>query len=78
MRQVHRYLEAALSDGALGVSLGIVYAPEYNYSTEEFKKVLEPMRNSGVQLFTHIRGEGDNFHASLREVVKIARYLRCV
>lgn len=75
MRQVHRYLEAALSDGALGVSLGIVYAPEYNYSTEEFKKVLEPMRNSGVQLFTHIRGEGDNFHASLREVVEIARYL---
>lgn len=75
LRQVHRYLEAALADGALGVSLGIVYAPEYNYTAEDFKKVLEPMRGSGVQLFTHIRGEGDSLHASLREVAEIARFL---
>lgn len=69
------YLTDSLEAGALGVSLGIVYAPEYNYNTEDFIEVLEPMKKYGVPLVTHIRGEGDTSYESLEEVLEIARRL---
>jgi len=66
---------AALEAGALGVSLGIVYAPENCYDADGFVEVLQPMREYGVPLVTHIRGEGDLFHESLHEVIGIAKRL---
>lgn len=70
-----KYIEIALKAGALGVSLGIVYAPEYNYDIEGFVEVLEPMRAYGAPLVTHIRGEGDIFKESIEEVIEIAKRL---
>ena len=69
------YLRSSLEAGALGVSLGIVYAPEYNYELEDFVQVLEPMKDFHIPLVTHIRGEGDNILESLREVIEIAKRL---
>ncbi|MBP1754166.1 MAG: D-aminoacylase [Firmicutes bacterium] len=69
------YLESSLEAGALGVSLGIVYAPEYNYDLEDFVDVLWPMRRYQVPLLTHIRGEGDTICEALEEVIEIARRL---
>ncbi|MEG1953006.1 MAG: D-aminoacylase [Hydrogenoanaerobacterium sp.] len=69
------HLREALEGGALGVTLGIVYAPEYNYSADDFVEVLQPMREYDVPLVTHIRGEGDLFHRSLYEVIGIAKRL---
>jgi N-acyl-D-amino-acid deacylase len=69
------YLESSLEAGAIGVSLGIVYAPEYNYELEDFVEVLWPMRKYQVPLITHIRGEGDTICESLAEVIEIARRL---
>ena len=68
-------LRESLEAGALGVSLGIVYAPEYHYDVEGFVEVLEPMKQFGVPLVTHIRGEGDLFCRSVEEVLEIARRL---
>lgn len=68
-------LRGALSDGALGVTLGVVYAPEYNYDADGFTEVLSPMREYPVPLVAHVRGEGDLLHESLREVIGIARRL---
>ena len=73
--EARAYLESSLKAGALGVSLGIVYAPEYNYSLEDFIEVLWPMRKYSVPLITHIRGEGDTICESLEEVLSIARKL---
>ncbi len=73
--QARAYLEGSLEAGALGVSLGIVYAPEYNYDLEDFVEVLWPMRKYSVPLITHIRGEGDTICESLAEVIEIARRL---
>lgn len=68
-------LEDALANGALGVSMGIVYAPEYCYDADGFAQVLAPVRGAGVPLVTHVRGEGDTFHQSLDEVIDVARRL---
>ena len=42
-RQLHRQMEAALADGALGVSLGLGYAPECYYTTDELIRALAPL-----------------------------------
>lgn len=73
--QVKHYLRSSLVAGALGVSLGIVYAPEYNYELEDFVELLEPMKDYEVPLVAHIRGEGDTICESLEEVIEIARRL---
>lgn len=65
-------LREGLDAGALGVTMGIVYAPENCYTLEEFKQVLAPMKEYRVPLVTHIRGYGDLLHRSLKEVIEIA------
>ncbi len=74
-KRVKAYLESSLKAGALGVSLGIVYAPEYNYRLEDFIEILEPMTDFQLPLVTHIRGEGDTIEESLHEVIDIAKSL---
>lgn len=76
LSKVQEYIDSSLRDGALGVSLGIVYAPEYNYDLEDFVKVLAPMTKYKAPLVTHIRGEGDIFKESIEEVIEIARRLK--
>ncbi len=73
--KAREYIRSSLQAGALGVSLGIVYAPEYNYDLEDFVEVLQPMKDYKVPLVTHIRGEGDIFKESVEEVIEIARRL---
>ncbi len=69
------YLNDALSNGAFGVSMGVVYMPETMYDIDGFVEVLEPIRDSRIPLVTHIRGEGDLLVKSLEEVIEIARQL---
>lgn len=72
IKTVQGLIRSSLEAGALGVTTGIVYAPECQYTLDEFVQVLAPMREYGVPLVTHIRGEGDTLQSSLREVVEIA------
>ena len=72
IKRVQGLIRESLAAGALGVTTGIVYAPECQYSLDEFVEVLQPMKEFGVPLVTHIRGEGDTLQSSLREVVEIA------
>lgn len=73
MEQVHAYMRQGLDAGALGVTMGIVYAPENCYDFEGFVEALKPMREYGVPLVTHIRGYGDLLHGSLKEIISIAK-----
>ncbi|MEM1484591.1 D-aminoacylase [Oscillospiraceae bacterium PP1C4] len=75
LQTAQNYLRISLEAGALGVTLGIVYAPENCYDAADFVEVLQPMKEFDVPLVTHIRGEGDLFHESLEEVIGIARRL---
>ena len=74
--QLHRTLEQALSDGAVGVSLGLGYAPECFYSTAELIRALEPLKDSGAVITVHMRQEGDGVVAALQEMLEVARALR--
>lgn len=75
-RRLHGLLERALADGALGVSLGLGYAPECFYSTAGLIRALEPLRNSGVPITVHMRQEGDGVTDALKEMLQVARSLR--
>lgn len=72
---IHRLLEEALSDGALGVSLGLGYAPECFYDTKGLIRSLEPLRNSGKLITVHMRQEGDEVIEALQEMICVAKEL---
>lgn len=76
MKSVHENMEEALSQGALGVSMGIVYSPENCYSFEGFVRALSPMKKYRVPLVAHIRGYGDLLLPSVQEIIRIAEELQ--
>ena len=76
MTSIHRLLEQTLSDGALGVSLGLGYAPDCFFSPEELLTALAPVAGTGIPVTVHVRSEGDGLLESLEEMVQAARVLR--
>ena len=74
-RALHVALERALADGALGVSLGLGYAPDCFYTTPQLIHALEPLRRSGQIITVHMRQEGDGVVDALREMLEVARAL---
>ena len=75
-RAIHRAMERALGDGALGVSLGLGYAPECFYTTEELIRALEPLRGQDIPLTVHMRQEGAGVCDAVEEMLTVARALR--
>lgn len=75
-RFIWNLLEQGLEEGALGVSLGLGYAPECFYDTEGMIRSLEPLRNSGKIIAVHMRQEGDEVVEALEEMLLVARELK--
>ena len=73
IRKIQRLLVRSLEEGALGVSLGLGYAPECFYTTEELLQVLEPLRGQNIPVTVHMREEGDGVCGSVREMIEIAK-----
>ena len=76
MSAIHAALESALADGVLGVSLGLGYAPECFYSTEQLIRALAPLKGSGIPLTVHMRQEGSGVVAALEEMLAVAGALQ--
>ena len=74
---IHRAMERAISDGALGVSLGMGYAPECFYSPAEMIRALAPIAHTDIPLTVHMRQEGAGVCDSIREMLSVAEVLRC-
>lgn len=74
--KIHKTIEQALGDGALGVSLGLGYAPECFYTTQELICALAPLADSGIPVTVHMRQEGSGVEAALREMIAVCRALR--
>lgn len=72
---VQKAMEQALSEGAVGVSMGIGYAPEFHYTLEELLAYLAPLKNSGVPITIHIRQEGDGMVEGVQEAIALCRAL---
>lgn len=75
-RALHRLLEQALADGALGVSLGLGYAPECFFTTAELLRALAPLTGTGIPVTVHMRQEGSGVVRALEEMLTVARTLR--
>ena len=75
-RKIHRAIERALADGAFGVSLGLGYAPECFYTTQELIEALRPLSGGDVPVTVHMRQEGAGVVDSVREMLTVARTLR--
>ncbi len=65
--------EAALAEGAVGISSGLVYAPGLYSRTEELIAVARALRGTGRPYVTHMRGETDMVADSVREAIRIGR-----
>lgn len=74
---IHKGLEDALSQGALGVSLGLGYAPECFYSKESLIRALAPLSHSTFPIAVHMREEGDMVCEAIEEMVDVAKALHC-
>ena len=74
---IHRAMERALGDGAFGVSLGLGYAPECFYTTEDLIRALEPLRGGSIPLTVHMREEGSAVDVAVEEMLAVAAALRC-
>lgn len=68
-------LEEALQAGAVGLSLGLMYAPGNYTPREELVELGSVLQRFDGLLATHIRGEGDSLIPSIEEVIWIAE--RC-
>lgn len=75
LHALHTLLEQSLADGALGVSLGLGYAPECFYTTQELIAALAPLKQSGVVVSVHMRQEGDGVVEALEEMLTVAEAL---
>ena len=68
-------LDKALGEGALGVSLGLGYAPEFEYDTAGLIEVLGILKGTDIPITTHIRSEGDGSFESIEEVIRVSEAL---
>lgn len=70
--RVRQLLSEGLEAGAMGLSMGLMYTPECYYLLDELIEICKVAARYSVLLTTHIRGEGANLVASVKEVVHIA------
>ncbi|TBL70760.1 N-acyl-D-amino-acid deacylase family protein [Paenibacillus thalictri] len=67
-----RLLDEGMQAGAIGFSIGLLYAPGSYTSKEELVELCRVLPKYNGLFSTHIRGEGNNLIASVKEVIWIA------
>jgi N-acyl-D-amino-acid deacylase len=70
-------LEESLQAGAIGLSLGLMYAPGSYTAAEELARLCSVLPRYDRLLAAHIRGEGNSLIPSIREVIQIAERCGC-
>lgn len=71
--RMKRLLEEGLQAGAVGLSLGLMYAPGSYTSREELAELCSVLPGYDGLLATHIRGEGNSLIPSIEEVIWLAK-----
>jgi len=70
-------LEESMQVGAIGLSLGLMYAPGSYTSGEELAELCSVLPRCDGLLAVHIRGEGNSLIPSIKEVIWIAERCGC-
>jgi N-acyl-D-amino-acid deacylase len=72
IRVIDRIIEQGLAEGAMGLSLGLVYAHEINSTVDELKKIAVSLKPHNKYLSVHLRSEAGHILESLDEVLELA------
>ncbi|MNI09015.1 D-aminoacylase [compost metagenome] len=72
LKQMKHLLEEGMKAGAIGLSIGLLYAPGSYTSREEIAELCSVLPKYNGLFSTHIRGEGNNLIPSVKEVIWIA------
>jgi N-acyl-D-amino-acid deacylase len=74
LRRMEELVDQAMRDGAVGLSSGLIYAPNRYASTEELIALARVAAGYGGFYLTHMRDEGDGLiDVGLAEAVRIGR-----
>ncbi|SCM82130.1 D-aminoacylase (Aspartate, glutamate ETC) [uncultured Sporomusa sp.] len=73
MEQMKAYLLAALEEGALGMSAGLLYPPGSIAKQAEFIELCKVIKEKNAIFTIHIRDEGDYVIESVEEAIEIAK-----
>jgi dihydroorotase/N-acyl-D-amino-acid deacylase len=73
LRDMEEYVGDAMSDGAMGLSTALIYAPSNYASTDELIDLAKIASKYGGIYASHMRNEGDNEMAALDEAFRIGR-----
>lgn len=72
VRSVRDGIERGLADGAVGVSLGLVYPPSDAASFAELRETLRPLASHRRVLATHIRSQANWWIEAIDEALRLA------
>lgn len=72
MKQMKKMLAAAMKDGALGFSTGLVYTHAKLASSREIAELAEIVKKYNGVYTTHIRGESSELIKAVEEAIRIA------
>lgn len=73
MNEMCRILDYELKNGALGLSLGLIYPPGSFSSIYELIRLAEVIKDNAGILAVHMRNEGDHIFEAVDEMLEVAR-----
>ena len=73
MTEMQRLLAAALDEGAVGLSTGLIYAPGLHATTNEIVELATVLQTLGGVYASHVRGEGEQVFDAVAECIEVGR-----
>lgn len=73
LSMMRNLVSLAMSEGAVGISSALIYAPACFADTDELVALAEEAGRRGGIYASHLRSEGDNLLEGIRELLEIAR-----
>ena len=71
LTRMQTLLAEAMTDGAFGLSTGLVYAPGCYAETDEIVELAKVVGQAGGMYFSHIRGESDSVLEAAQEAITV-------
>jgi N-acyl-D-amino-acid deacylase len=73
LRGMRALVAAAVDDGAVGLSTGLIYVPGMFAETQEVVALAREVADRGGVYASHIRGEGHPLFAAVEEAIRVGR-----
>jgi dihydroorotase/N-acyl-D-amino-acid deacylase len=73
LKQMREIVDDAMSDGALGISTSLIYAPAFYAKTDELIELAKVASAKGGTYATHMRNESDHENAAIDEALRIGK-----